>query len=69
LAELKKKPVVQHIPVVIFSTSNEQRDIADTRKLGASDFMTKPTDLTILTAYLDNILVNQSKNQNKHHEK
>ena len=59
LKELKKDPAVQHIPVVIFSTSNEQRDIADTRKLGARDFMTKPTDLTKLTAYLNNFLVNQ----------
>ena len=69
MLELKKKPSVEHIPVVIFSTSNEQRDIADTRKLGASDFMTKPTDLTKLTAYLNDLLVNQSKNQNKQHEK
>ena len=59
LKELKQDPHTEKIPIVIFSTSGEQRDVIETKKLGAADFMTKPTDLTKLTEYINNFLITQ----------
>jgi CheY-like chemotaxis protein len=43
LAEIKKIPRLLHIPVIIYSTSGRKEDIEDTRRLGALQFITKPT--------------------------
>jgi CheY-like chemotaxis protein len=42
LAELKKEAHLAHIPVIIYSTSSEKRDIEETSRLGAAHFLTKP---------------------------
>ena len=42
LAELKKEAHLRHIPVIIYSTSSERRDIEETTRLGAAHFLTKP---------------------------
>jgi CheY-like chemotaxis protein len=42
LAELKKQANLRHIPVIIYSTSSEKRDIEETSRLGAAHFLTKP---------------------------
>jgi CheY-like chemotaxis protein len=42
LAELKKQANLRHIPVIIYSTSSEKRDIEETFELGAAYFLTKP---------------------------
>ena len=42
LAELKKQAHLRDIPVIIYSTSSEQRDIEETSRLGAVHFLTKP---------------------------
>ncbi|MBO9572516.1 MAG: response regulator, partial [Chitinophagaceae bacterium] len=42
LAELKKESHLNHIPVIIYSTSSEKRDIEETSRLGAAYFLTKP---------------------------
>jgi CheY-like chemotaxis protein len=42
LAELKKHAHLRDIPVIIYSTSSERRDIEETTRLGASHFLTKP---------------------------
>jgi CheY-like chemotaxis protein len=42
LAELKKEAHLADIPVIIYSTSAEKRDIEETSKLGAAHFLTKP---------------------------
>lgn len=39
---LKEDTELQNIPVIIFSTSDEQQDMNDTKALGALDFITKP---------------------------
>ena len=44
LIELKKDFRLKDIPVIIFTTSSSQRDIDDTKKLGAAYFLTKPSD-------------------------
>lgn len=43
LAELKKDPVLASIPVIIYSTSRRSEDVEETKKLGAENFITKPT--------------------------
>jgi CheY-like chemotaxis protein len=42
LAELKKLAHLRHIPVIIYSTSSEKKDIEETARLGAAHFLTKP---------------------------
>lgn len=42
LEELKKQSHLRHIPVIIYSTSSEKRDIDETNRLGAAYFLTKP---------------------------
>jgi len=42
LAELKRQSHLRHIPVIIYSTSSEKRDIEETARLGAAHFLTKP---------------------------
>ena len=42
LLEIKSKPALQHIPIVILTTSQKQRDIDFTKEAGAKAFVTKP---------------------------
>jgi CheY-like chemotaxis protein len=42
LAELKREKHLKDIPVIIYSTSSERRDIEETTRLGAAHFLTKP---------------------------
>jgi CheY-like chemotaxis protein len=42
LVEIKAKPALQHIPIIILTTSKEQKDIAFSMKAGAELFITKP---------------------------
>lgn len=59
LIELKKNPHLTSIPVIIFSTSNDPRDIEETRALGAIGFITKPEKTSKLTCVLNDFIVNQ----------
>lgn len=56
LVELKKDERLSRIPVIIYTTSSEPNDIADTKELGAFAFLTKPTHLTDLVKELSGIL-------------
>lgn len=42
LLAIKADPVLQHIPVVILTTSQEEKDISFSMKAGAKSFITKP---------------------------
>lgn len=42
LAQLKREKHLRDIPVVIYSTSSERKDIEETARLGAAHFLTKP---------------------------
>ncbi len=42
LVEIKSEPALQHIPIIILTTSQEKKDIAFTMKNGADSFITKP---------------------------
>ncbi len=42
LREIKTDPALQHIPIVVLTTSKEEKDIAFSMKAGAESFVTKP---------------------------
>ena len=44
LRRLKKDPLTQSIPVVVLTSSNEERDIAETYSLGVNSYIVKPVD-------------------------
>jgi CheY-like chemotaxis protein len=52
LTEIKKVSRLQHIPVVIYSTSSHPKDKDATLKLGASAFITKPSGIKELSVLL-----------------
>jgi two-component system, chemotaxis family, response regulator Rcp1 len=45
LAEVKADPVLGKIPIAIFSTSQQQRDIVRSYELGANCYVSKPGNL------------------------
>ena len=61
LAEIKKIERLERVPVVIYSTSANQRDIDDALKLGAAHFLTKPSSISALTETLSTLLINHVK--------
>lgn len=42
LVEIRSKPSLKHIPIVILTTSAEEKDITFSMKAGANAFITKP---------------------------
>lgn len=52
LAEIKKDSRLGHIPVIIYSTSSDPRDVEETRQLGAAAFITKPSKISDLVRIL-----------------
>jgi CheY-like chemotaxis protein len=68
LASIKKLPEYQHIPVIIYSTSSLQRDIDETKELGAAYFLTKPASLQELIKRLKFIFSTDWQEQDFHLE-
>jgi two-component system response regulator len=44
LRRLKSDPLTETIPVVVLTSSREERDIVDSYKLGVNSYITKPVD-------------------------
>jgi len=42
LSEIKSLPALRNIPVVVLTTSQEEKDIVFSREMGAESFITKP---------------------------
>ena len=53
LAIIKSDPQLKSIPILILTTSGEERDIALCRQAGASSFMRKPAVLENLSDMLE----------------
>ena len=49
LAEMKQHPQLQGIPVVVLTSSDADRDVVMSYKLGASCYVTKPVDFDQFT--------------------
>lgn len=56
LTEIRANSKLKHIPVVIFSTSHNEKDIAETYDKGANLYMRKPTDFEAQKSILRKIL-------------
>ncbi len=50
LAELKRQPETQHIPVILVTANADERNVAEGLDLGAFDYIIKPFSLVILLA-------------------
>jgi CheY-like chemotaxis protein len=55
LKEIRKRRQLNNVPVIIFSTSSADKDIQETRKLGASSFITKPPLVATLAKKLSDV--------------
>jgi CheY-like chemotaxis protein len=56
LAQLKSNPRLKDIPVVIYSTSSSEADMEETKKLGASYYLTKPDTFVELCMQLTRLI-------------
>ena len=57
LREIKADPQLRRIPVVILTTSQAEEDIARSYDMGASSFITKPSDFATLVTLVQ--MINQ----------
>jgi CheY-like chemotaxis protein len=57
LAIIKSDPQLKNIPVLILTTSREERDIALAEQAGASSFLSKPEVFEDLTDMLEKFCV------------
>ena len=55
LAKLKNDTALKNIPVIMYSTSSNPREKEIAIELGATGFVTKPTDFKVLTKILETI--------------
>jgi chemotaxis family two-component system response regulator Rcp1 len=55
LREMKEDPNLRHIPVVVLTTSEAERDILASYELGANCFISKPVDLTEFRKVVESI--------------
>ena len=60
LKELKRNPHVSDIPVIIYTTSKSQHDRTETLKLGAANFITKPTGFRLLCMIITDIFIQEA---------
>jgi len=56
LVEIKKNKKLREIPVIIYSTSIDKKDIQETMELGAAFFLQKPNRFDELSRALANII-------------
>ena len=63
LKVMKIHPELKTIPVIVLTTSKEQRDILDSFELGASGYMVKPVDYSKFVEILSRIMLYWSSNE------
>jgi len=57
LEKIKSDPVRKTIPVVMLSSSNEERDVFQSYQLGANAFVVKPVDTRVFTQVVNQMCV------------
>jgi CheY-like chemotaxis protein len=56
LKRIKADPDFMHIPVIVYSTSKHKSELGEYFKLGAANFITKPSEFKLLVTYLRSVL-------------
>lgn len=56
LKNVKAKTEYQKVPVIIYSTSKHKSEFGEYFKMGATNFITKPSEFNLLLTYLRSIL-------------
>lgn len=56
LKRLKAHPAFANIPVIIYTTSNHKSELGEYFRMGASNFISKPSEFSLLITYLKSIL-------------
>jgi PAS domain S-box-containing protein len=56
LARIRAEEVVKRIPVILFTTSREEKDVAASDALGANSFIQKPVDYDVFCNQLEGII-------------
>jgi CheY-like chemotaxis protein len=46
LRRLKSEPATRCLPIVVFTSSGEERDVIESYRLGVNSYITKPVDFT-----------------------
>lgn len=55
LKRLKKMRSLHHVPIVVFTTSNDPRDREISAALGADDYVVKPSDIRVFIETLNEL--------------
>lgn len=50
-----KKSRLAAVPIIVYTTSSNCKDVEETKKMGATHYLVKPTSVTALTDILSNI--------------
>ncbi len=56
LRYIKNNPILNSIPVIIYSTSSREEDIEECKQIGAYSFIVKPNKFDLLKAEIQNVL-------------
>jgi len=56
LQQLRSSESYKNLPIVIFSTSSDEKNIAKSRELGANFYITKPTDFSLFKKTIQHTL-------------
>ena len=67
LALLKKTAVLKHIPVTILTTSNLEEDNKAAIRLGAANFITKPSNFACLIEAISKVILQIPKDNDRPH--
>ncbi|RAV99168.1 response regulator [Pseudochryseolinea flava] len=65
LTEIRKSNRLRHLPVIMYTTSSEEREIKECYKLGATDFLIKPSNIQEFHSGLVAVLNNQKNERLK----
>lgn len=55
LAEMRAEEQLRHMPVVVLTSSDAERDIVESYRLGANCYVTKPVDLNAFQAIVRSV--------------
>ena len=55
LRAIREDPQLRHIPVVVLTSSNEEKDVVESYKLGVNSYIIKPIDIEQLSSSIMDI--------------